>query len=178
MPAQLLSLSDGPSLLLDKPILLVGRHEECDIQLNSRKISRKHCVIAQVEEVLVIRDLGSTNGVRVNGVRVEEGTLRTGDELMIGNFRYQVHVDQRREAVAPARPPGANVTGSEKPSVSEDDLLEAAEEPVPLPEPMPGRGTVAKPRSVGSYPMPNDLQIEPEPSAHLPPPAQKKAHLS
>src|SRR5258707_2608060 len=121
MPAQLLSLSDGPSLLLDKPILLVGRHEECDIQLNSRKVSRKHCVIAQVDEVLVIRDLGSTNGVRVNGVRVEDGTLRTGDELMIGNFRYKVHVDQRRKVAAPAKPPGVKAPGSpEKPFVSED----------------------------------------------------------
>jgi pSer/pThr/pTyr-binding forkhead associated (FHA) protein len=172
MPAQLLSLSDGPSLLLDKPILLVGRHEECDIQLNSRKVSRKHCVIAQVDEVLVIRDLGSTNGVRVNGVRVEDGTLRTGDELMIGNFRYKVHVDQRREVAAPAKPLGANALSSpEKPSVSEDDLLEAAEEPVPLPEPVPGRSPVAKPRSVGSYSMPDDLQIKPESSAHLPPSA-------
>jgi predicted component of type VI protein secretion system len=172
MPAQLLSLSDGPSLLLDKPILLVGRHEECDIQLNSRKISRKHCVIAQVEEALVIRDLGSTNGVRVNGVRVEDGTLRTGDELMIGNFRYKVHVDQRREVAAPDKPPDVRAPGSpEKPFVSEDDLLEAAEEPVPLPEPVPGRGPVAKPRSGGSYRMPDDLQIKPESSAHLPPSA-------
>src|SRR5437660_12585414 len=103
MPAQLLSLSDGPSLLLDKPILLVGRHEECDIQLNSKKISRKHCLIAQVGETLLVRDLGSTNGIRVNGVRVDDGALKTGDELVIGNFRYQIHVDQRREvAGAPA----------------------------------------------------------------------------
>jgi predicted component of type VI protein secretion system len=172
MPAQLLSLSDGPSLLLDKPILLVGRHEECDIQLNSRKVSRKHCVIAQVDEVLVIRDLGSTNGVRVNGVRVEDGTLRTGDELMIGNFRYKVHVDQRREVATPGNLPGANARSSqEKLAVSEDDLLEAAEEPVPLPEPMPGRGSAAKSRSVGSYHMPDELPIKPESSAHLPPSA-------
>src|SRR4051812_14566793 len=111
MPAQLLSLTDGPSLLLDKPVLLVGRHEECDIQLNSRKVSRKHCVIAQVGDSLVVRDLGSTNGVRVNGVRVDDGTLRTGDELTIGNFRYQVHVEQRRgvggpPAAGPGRPGG------------------------------------------------------------------------
>jgi pSer/pThr/pTyr-binding forkhead associated (FHA) protein len=175
MPAQLLSLSDGPSLLLDKPILLVGRHEECDIQLNSRKISRKHCVIAQVGEALVIRDLGSTNGVRVNGVRVADGTLRTGDELTIGNFRYKVHVDQRRELLPPPKSPVANVPGSpEQRAVSEDDLLEAAEEPVPLPEPIPGRGPAgrqpAQARSAGSYPMPEDLRLKPESSVHLPPP--------
>src|SRR3954462_11436071 len=126
MPAQLLSLSHGPSLLLDKPVLLVGRHEECDIQLNSRKVSRKHCIIAQVGEALVVRDLGSTNGIRVNGVRVDDGTLRTGDELTIGNFRYQVHVENRPEVLPPpAAPPArpAAVGSKEIPVVSEDDLL-------------------------------------------------------
>src|SRR3954447_23222686 len=104
MPAQLLSLSDGPSLLLDKPVLLVGRHEECDIQLNSRKVSRKHCVIAQVGEAIVVRDLGSTNGIRINGVRIDDGTLRSGDELTIGNFRYKVQFDDRQAAAPAARP--------------------------------------------------------------------------
>lgn len=90
MPAHLLSLADGPSILLDKPILLFGRHEECDVQLNSKKVSRRHCVLAQVNDYLVIRDLGSTNGVRINGERVAEGKLKPGDELQIGNFKYQV----------------------------------------------------------------------------------------
>lgn len=90
MPAHLLSLADGPSILIDKPILLFGRHEECDVQLNSKKVSRRHCVLAQVDDYLVIRDLGSTNGVRINGERVAEGKLRPGDELQIGNFKYQV----------------------------------------------------------------------------------------
>jgi pSer/pThr/pTyr-binding forkhead associated (FHA) protein len=162
MPAQLLSLADGPSLLLDKPVLLVGRHEECDLQLNSRKVSRKHCVIAQVGETLIIRDLGSTNGVRINGARVAEGTLRTGDELAIGNFRYKVHVEQRR-VVMPAPPL------KEKALVTEDDMLEAADEPVPLPEPRPA-GPVG-PRA-DSYPMPEDLRVRTESSLPLPPPVK------
>jgi len=90
MPVHLLSLADGPSILLDKPILLFGRHQECDVQLNSKKVSRRHCCLAQVEDYLVIRDLGSTNGVKINGVRVNEGKIVPGDELIIGNFRYQV----------------------------------------------------------------------------------------
>src|SRR3954452_24469982 len=90
MPAQLLALDDGPSILLDKPILLLGRHPECDIQIDSRKISRRHCCIAQVHDYLVVRDLGSTNGLRINGVRVLEGRLTQGDELTIGTTRYEV----------------------------------------------------------------------------------------
>jgi predicted component of type VI protein secretion system len=150
MSAQLLSLSDGPSLLLDKPILLVGRHEECDIQLNSRKISRKHCVIALLGEKLLVRDLGSTNGIRVNGTRVEDAALNSGDELVIGNFRYQIHVDQQREVAHPPDPPGANAPGSPRPPISEDDELEAADEPIALPEPDDGGP-------------PDDIFIRPEP---------------
>src|SRR5436305_3186355 len=110
MPAQLLALTDGPSILLDKPILLLGRHPECDIQLESRKISRRHCCVAQVNTYLVVRDLGSTNGIRINGVRVQEGQLHPGDELTIGDLRYQARwVEEsaaapRRAAAPPPRP--------------------------------------------------------------------------
>jgi pSer/pThr/pTyr-binding forkhead associated (FHA) protein len=103
MPAHLLSLTDGPSILLDKPILLFGRHQECDVQLNSKKISRRHCCIAQVGESLVIRDLGSTNGVKINGERVVQGVLVPGDELIIGNFRYQVCGDVIGRPARPVR---------------------------------------------------------------------------
>src|SRR5579871_5300614 len=90
MPAQLLALDHGPSILLDKPILLLGRHPECDVQIDSRKISRRHCCIAQVSDYLVVRDLGSTNGLRINGEKVLEGRLKPGDELTIGTYRYRV----------------------------------------------------------------------------------------
>src|SRR5690349_10590540 len=104
MPAQLTALDHGASILLDKPILLVGRHPECDIQIDSRKISRRHCCIAQVSDFLVVRDLGSTNGIRINGVRVVEGRLVGGDELTLGNHRYEVTWDGVPSSPNPARP--------------------------------------------------------------------------
>ena len=93
MAIHLLSLADGPSIIIDQPILLFGRHEECDVQLNSKKVSRRHCCVALVEGALLVRDLGSTNGIKINGVEVREGKLRAGDELVVGNFRYQVAGD-------------------------------------------------------------------------------------
>src|SRR5215470_1986654 len=104
MPAQLLALTDGPSIVLDKPIVLLGRHPECDIQIDSRKVSRRHCCIAQVNDYLVVRDLASTNGVRINGVRVVEGRLQAGDEVTIGGFRYQVRWDSLPGLVAAPQP--------------------------------------------------------------------------
>lgn len=120
MPAQLVSLVDGPNILLDKPILLFGRHVECDVQLQSRKVSRLHCCVAQVTDYLVVRDLGSTNGVRINGEKVVEGKLGDGDELTIGNFRYQVRT-------------GAPSAVGETVAAPDDDAqLEQAEKPVPI----------------------------------------------
>jgi predicted component of type VI protein secretion system len=133
MPAQLIALDEGPSILVDKPILLLGRHPECDIQIDSRKISRRHCCIAQVDDYLVVRDLDSTNGIRINGVRVLEGKLRVGDELTIGNHRYHVTWDDappgsgRGKASVAAPPPAAMPL--------EDDDLESCDEPVALPDP-------------------------------------------
>jgi hypothetical protein len=147
MPAQLLALNEGPAILLDKPILLLGRDLECDIRLDSRKISRRHCCIAQVGERLVIRDLGSTNGVRINGVRVVEGQLKPGDELTIGNFRYKIYwgdgvpsspslaAEKREEVPLEPRP-----SSTDNPP-NEDELLEECDEPVPLKE-VDGGGAV------------------------------------
>ncbi len=137
MPPQLVALTDGPSILLDKPILLFGRNPECDIQIDSRKISRRHCCIAQVNDYLVVRDLGSTNGIRINGVRVLEGKLRGGDELTIGSHRYQIRWDpleDRGGRSAERKPEPARRPVAPVPS-DEDEMLESCDEPVPLVEP-------------------------------------------
>lgn len=104
MPAQLVGLTESVRILLDKPIVLLGRDVECDIQFESRKISRRHCCLAQIGEQLVVRDLGSTNGIRINGVRVLEGYLRAGDELAVGNHRYLVSWDAMPVGLEGAHP--------------------------------------------------------------------------
>ena len=132
MPAQLIAVNEGPNILLDKPILLLGRHPECDIQIESRKISRRHCCIAQVEDYLVVRDLGSTNGIRINGVRVLEGRLRGSDELTIGNSRYKVRWDALGAAPNEAARKQERSPRSGRAEVVDDDALESCDEPVPL----------------------------------------------
>jgi FHA domain len=132
MPAQLLALNEGPSILLDKPILLVGRHQECDIQLPSRKISRRHCCIAQVKDYLVVRDLASTNGIRINGARVVEGCVRPGDELAIADFRYRLCCNGVSDGgVPPPFPQAANPPAQPMPP----QPCESCDIPIPLDEP-------------------------------------------
>src|SRR5262249_28958646 len=50
-----------------------------------------------VGDELEVRDLGSTNGIRINGERVQSGRLRAGDGLWIAHLRYQLDNDQRPE---------------------------------------------------------------------------------
>jgi len=93
MSAFLVPLDTGLCLIpLEKAIMLIGRQADCDVSLtHSRKISRKHCCIAQVNNSYVVRDLGSTNGVFVNGTRVHrEAGLAFGDELTIGDVRFRL----------------------------------------------------------------------------------------
>jgi predicted component of type VI protein secretion system len=155
MPAQLLALTDGPSILLDKPILLLGRHPECDIQLNSRKVSRRHCCIAQVSDFLVVRDLGSTNGIRINGERVLEGRLSGGDELTIGSFKYQVCWEMPGEPMSPPKPaaPARKPAAGQVLSKPVDQLLEDAEEPIPLDDDV-AASRVLEAKPAGGRPIP------------------------
>lgn len=140
MPVRLISLEDGSSILLDKPILLLGRHQECDVQIESRKISRRHCCIAHVDNSIVIRDLESTNGIKVNGVRVQEARLCIGDEVILGNLPFRVAVDDRDARPAPVSPakrkPQAIPQNQGDQTFDQDQLLESSEVPVALDEPL------------------------------------------
>ena len=96
MSAFLVPLDPGLCLIpLEKAIVLIGRQADCDVSLtHSRKVSRKHCCVAQVNDSFVVRDLGSTNGVFVNGSRVrKEAGLALGDELAIGDVRFRLSAE-------------------------------------------------------------------------------------
>lgn len=97
MPVRLVALDEGPDILLDRAMVVVGRHPQCDARLDSLRISRHHCCMTQDQNDVVVRDLGSTNGIRINGQRVEVGRLRPGDELSIAHIRYRLDNGQMQE---------------------------------------------------------------------------------
>ena len=103
MPARLVALNPGsaPTIPVQRPVLLVGRHPECDVRIDLPKVSRRHCCLAIAYDRVLIRDLGSRNGTRVNGRVVEEANLSPGDEVAIGPLLYRVE-----DPEAAARPAG------------------------------------------------------------------------
>jgi hypothetical protein len=90
MPARLVALDEGPDINLDRAMVVVGRHPSCDTRLDSLRVSRHHCCMTQENGEVMVRDLGSTNGIRINGQRVEIGRLKPGDELSIAHIRYRL----------------------------------------------------------------------------------------
>jgi hypothetical protein len=82
-----LLLPNDDRYVLDEHPVVVGRSPDCDITIVDSNVSRRHAEIQPRGDGFVVVDLDSTNGTRVNGVRVGERELHDGDELAFGNTR-------------------------------------------------------------------------------------------
>ncbi len=80
-----LVLPDGSRFPLGDGPVTLGRLAECDLVLNDPNVSRRHAELRRTTDGVVVTDLGSTNGTRVNGVPVREQQLVSGDELTVGS---------------------------------------------------------------------------------------------
>jgi pSer/pThr/pTyr-binding forkhead associated (FHA) protein len=104
MRAQLIPLDGTPTVDIVKDLTLVGRKGECDLCLNHKSVSKMHCVIVKTDGLLLLRDLGSTNGTRVNGQRVRRAALLPNDQLSIAGYKFRVHLGPDQEEVRPVHP--------------------------------------------------------------------------
>ena len=73
MSTRLVALGGGPDILVDRALVLVGRHPQCDVRLESCGVSRIHCCHCRDRDEVVVRDLASTNGTHINGQRMFTG---------------------------------------------------------------------------------------------------------
>ena len=69
--------------------MTIGRSRECDIVIDDPNVSRKHAELRAHGAGWIVADLGSTNGVKVNGKRVREATLEPGDQVMLGLVKLE-----------------------------------------------------------------------------------------
>ncbi len=90
MRAQLVPLDGGAPVEVAKEMTLIGRQDECDVRLDHKSVSKMHCVLVKTDGLLLLRDLGSTNGTRVNGTRVRRAALLPNDKLSVANFHFRV----------------------------------------------------------------------------------------
>jgi pSer/pThr/pTyr-binding forkhead associated (FHA) protein len=70
----------------------IGRGTEADLTINDSWASRRHCWLTCEHGRLLVRDLGSRNGTRVNGELIDESPLHSGDELTVGISTFLVSI--------------------------------------------------------------------------------------
>ena len=93
MQAKLIPVGGGPPIPILNDVTVVGRKRGlCDLIVERGSVSKLHCLIVKTDGLLFIRDLGSTNGTKVNGQRVTRGALLPGDELAFASARFRVHL--------------------------------------------------------------------------------------
>jgi adenylate cyclase len=88
--SELVPVKGGDPIPLLRTKLVIGRRESCDICLRFPNISGRHCELTFQEGYWTVRDLGSTNGIRVNGDRVTHKNLLPGTRITIANREYTI----------------------------------------------------------------------------------------
>lgn len=109
MRANLIPVKGGRTIPINRDVTIVGRQEGlCDVFIDKSSISKLHCIIVRTDGLLFIRDLGSTNGTKVNGQRVVRGALLPGDELSFASEKFKVEMgpgepDEEEDEIHSAR---------------------------------------------------------------------------
>lgn len=86
------------SIPLYKPTLLIGRSNECDIQLTDKSVSRRHAKLTRSDGLYFLEDLESRFGVYLNREKIQREQLRDGDRINIPPFHLQFVIDVEAEA--------------------------------------------------------------------------------
>lgn len=81
---------------------IIGKAPESDIPLDDEFISRAHAAIAPVAGGWRIQDLGSTNGVAVNGTQISDASLKPGDEITLGQLKLKFCAELETQSLQPA----------------------------------------------------------------------------
>ena len=120
MKAVLIPLDGGNPVELQRDLVVVGRQSSCDLRLDHKSISKLHCVLVKTDGTLLLRDLGSTNGCRVNGQRVTRAVLMPKDVLALARLKFEVFLGPDDAEVPVPDEPERDVTEAiavDKPAV-------------------------------------------------------------
>lgn len=90
MFGELIPVGGGDPIPLLKETLTIGRRENCDVVLRFANVSGQHCQLTLESGYWFVQDMGSQNGVKVNGVKVMRKRLDPGDKLAVSKHNYEV----------------------------------------------------------------------------------------
>lgn len=112
MKSELVPLNGDPPIPITRSLSVVGRREYCDVVVPDESLSKRHCVLVRTDGLLMVRDLATTNGTRVNGQRIVWAALLPNDRLTLGGYRMRVYLgpddvaspSERHQAAAGLKP--------------------------------------------------------------------------
>jgi hypothetical protein len=84
-----LVLADGSRVAIGEAPVVIGRMADCDVVLRDEGVSRRHAEVRRQGHDIVIVDLDSMNGTKVNGAGVRQQRLADGDDIMLGSSRLR-----------------------------------------------------------------------------------------
>jgi pSer/pThr/pTyr-binding forkhead associated (FHA) protein len=132
-------------------VVTLGRSSQCTVPISDAKVSRKHCLLRMFGSELLVEDLGSGNGVRIQGEPAAHATLRPGDEFQIG-YTVVRFLGWRTAAAAVSADAVGGTTA--EPETDDDFAIRAAADEDPFADPAweITRPAAAEPVGVAQYP--------------------------
>jgi predicted component of type VI protein secretion system len=132
---------------LDRMKVHIGRGSDNDIVVDCGSVSVRHAVMERIEGGYQLRDLGSTNGIKLEGKVRDVIPLRHGLSVKIGDVAFDFTLtDEEREALAREKPP------EESPIVREEELdAPAPRKAAPRPAPQRQLASAQQPSAAASF---------------------------
>ena len=115
----------GRKFSLSLSPFFIGRDNSCSLTIQSKQVSRQHCVLYRFGNKFIVRDLHSTNGIKLNGSPITSENIRPGDIIQIGTEEIKVeqgkvdlpisresqdHKDLPRWLESPQKPPAGRTS--------------------------------------------------------------------
>ena len=92
MKAELVPVNGDSPIPITKDVTVIGRRDGCDIVIDHTPLSKRHCVLVRTDGLLIIRDLATTNGTKVNGQRVRWAALLPRDKISLAGYKMRVYL--------------------------------------------------------------------------------------
>ena len=93
MKAELVPDNGDPPIPITRDLTVVGRRKGfCDVVIDDPSLSKRHCVLVKTDGLLVIRDLGTTNGTKVKGQKIRWAALLPDDRISLGSYKLRVYL--------------------------------------------------------------------------------------
>ena len=98
MKVMLIPASGGPPVVMNDKLLVLGRSPGCDVPIENSSVSRVHCVVVKTDDGLLVRNLESRNGIKVNGKKQQRAQLCDGDDLAVAKVHFRISMLADRPA--------------------------------------------------------------------------------